>query len=166
MLLTCVWLGFYLIHWTLMHYFGNEERIQCQKIRFLSFRKKKYICLLTDGPDFQWLSLPIPAGAGSECVQPNAMKISHEEMVRLTTQKYFWNTTSVWSICDNEPRQKNQLVNASRWYFQMLPVISVAQHHSSQPTVAMLPVEEWVTYKDKKWSEIIFSNAYFLLQSL
>lgn len=48
----------------------------------------------------------------------------------------------------------------------MLPVISVAQHHSSQPTVAMLPIEEWVTYKDKKWSEIIFSNAYFLLQSL
>lgn len=24
-LLTCVWLGFYLIHWTSMHYFGNGE---------------------------------------------------------------------------------------------------------------------------------------------
>lgn len=59
MVLTCIWLGFYLIHWTLTHKiglpsFGTEEP-PAEGSHFC-LCLKKIICLLTEGPAFEPLS--------------------------------------------------------------------------------------------------------------
>lgn len=158
-MLTCIWLGSYLIRWTLTHKIGfpslgTEEPPAKGSHSRLSL--KKLTCLLTKGPALEWLSLSLyQQGQGGN---------GHSRVLRSQAMRKWWGLLHK-SIFGTPLLYKGSVImnpdkrTASKCKQIVFP--HAPSNFSNTVPQQCLISEEWVTNKDKRWSGFIFSNVLF-----